>query len=102
MNRIKYPMRRDFEPQRRYNRQYTLDEAKAKMLDEICKHCAANNGTPPTIRQLTRAMGYKSHSSTFRPLQALYEDGKLEKVEGNDSYCVVGATWTPPEGVSVE
>ncbi len=73
------------------------------MLDRIARYITdyklRHDGNAPTIRQIMRACGLASTSTTWLRLRALKAEGRIDIKDG--AICVVGATWTPPaQGVT--
>jgi SOS-response transcriptional repressor LexA len=76
----------------------TLTPRQQKIYDFIVAFKREHDGNAPTIREIARAAGYKTTSTTNYHLQMLERLGKISfQAEGRSRMIVViGGEWTPP------
>lgn len=60
-----------------------------ELIVDLCeKHCA-----PPTIVQISQAMGVKSHNAAVNHIKRLVEAGVIERLDDNSSRRYMPVEW---------
>lgn len=78
-------------------RRATPTNTTSRIYAFIVAYKTEHNGNSPTVRQMMKAMNFKTPSAVVKHLDKLVNQGKIRQEEGSRGIIVVGSKWEGPK-----